>query len=345
MTETKYDIAKTSLISFPKTWLITGVAGFIGSNILEALLKLNQSVVGIDNFLTGKASNLEEVKELVSEEQWKNFVFLEGDISNIDFCECVFSNFDFDYVLHHAAIVSSVRSVDDPILTNQININDFLNILVLARDSKVKRFIYASSCAVYGNYSKATKIEDIIGDFVSPYAITKYTNELYAKLFSELYGIETVGLRYFNVFGKRQSFGGIYSTVIPNWLIDMINGKDIYINGDEYLSRDFCYVEDCVQACILAAFTKEASERYVYNIGSGVETTLCNLFYTMKRIIEHTLENTIVPDVMYRELRSGDVKYFRANINLAKEFLGYVPEWSLFDGLEKSLDWYLDKEK
>jgi len=241
-----YETIKTSLVAVPKTWLITGVAGFIGSNLLETLLKLNQSVVGLDNFSTGYQHNLDEVQTLVTPAQWDNFRLINGDIRNLDDCKSACN--DVNYVLHQAALGSVPRSIEDPITTNQNNIDGFLNMLVAARDANVNRFVYAASSSTYGDHPDLPKVEDKIGKPLSPYAVTKVVNELYADVFAKTYGFKTIGLRYFNIFGRRQDPNGAYAAVIPKWTAAMIQGADLFINGDGETSRDFCYIDNAVQA-------------------------------------------------------------------------------------------------
>ena len=250
---TRYEQVKADLQSKPKTWLITGVAGFIGSNLLETLLKLDQTVVGLDNFATGHQHNLDEVQGLVTEVQWQRFKFIEGDIRNLDDCNKAVSG--VDYVLHQAALGSVPRSIDNPIATNQANIDGFLNMLVASKDEGVKSFTYAASSSTYGDHPDLPKVEENIGNPLSPYAVTKYVNELYASVFYRTYGFSSIGLRYFNVFGPRQDPNGAYAAVIPKWAADLLKGSTIYINGDGETSRDFCYVGNAVQANILAALT------------------------------------------------------------------------------------------
>ena len=255
---TAYQTVRERLSHKPRTWLITGVAGFIGSNLLETLLTLNQRVVGLDNFSTGHQHNLDEVQRLVSAPQWKNFRFMRGDIREVNDCQAAmaFDGVAVDYVLHHAALGSVPRSIEDPINTNQSNIDGTLNMLVAARDAQVRRFVYAASSSTYGDHPGLPKVEDVIGKPLSPYAVTKYVNELYADVFARLYGLTTVGLRYFNVFGPRQDPDGAYAAVIPKWVSSMIKSEPIYVNGDGETSRDFCYVDNVCQINLLAAYTK-----------------------------------------------------------------------------------------
>ena len=287
---TAYEFLKQQLRSEPKTWLITGAAGFIGSNLLEALLKLNQRVVGLDTFSTGHQRNLDEVQSIVSSDQWSNFQFIKGDIRNLNVCRRAmrFSAYPLegegrgeetvDYVLHQAALGSVPRSIEDPITTNQNNIDGFLNILVAARDAKVKRLVYAASSSTYGDHPNLPKVEEKIGKPLSPYAVTKLVNELYAEVFASAYGFKTIGLRYFNVFGRRQDPEGVYAAVIPKWIAAMIKNEQVYINGDGETSRDFCYVDNVVQANLVASTVADcAAINQVYNVSTGQLTTLNQL--------------------------------------------------------------------
>ena len=272
-----YAQLQVTLKQAPKTWLVTGVAGFIGSNLLETLLKLDQTVVGLDNFATGHQHNLAEVQGLVSAEQWARFSFIEGDIRNLADCQQACAG--VDYVLHQAALGSVPRSINDPILTNSANITGFLNMLVAARDAKVQSFTYAASSSTYGDHPALPKVEANIGNPLSPYAVTKYVNELYADVFARTYGFNCVGLRYFNVFGQRQDPNGAYAAVIPKWTAAMIQGEPVLINGDGETSRDFCFIENTVQANLLAATTDNpAAKNQVYNVAVGDRTTLNDLF-------------------------------------------------------------------
>ena len=279
----KYDEVKKQLIQTPKTWLVTGVAGFIGSNLLETLLLLNQKVIGLDNFATGHQHNLDEVKTEVSLQQWDNFTFIKGDIRNFEDCEKALSteNLTVDYILHQAALGSVPRSIADPILTNSANITGFVNMLTAAKNAKVSTFVYAASSSTYGDHPALPKVEENIGKPLSPYAVTKYVNELYADVFNKTYGLNTTGLRYFNVFGKRQDPDGAYAAVIPKWTAAMIENQDLFINGDGETSRDFCFVENAVQANILAATANEEGKNQVYNVALGDRTTLNELFSSL----------------------------------------------------------------
>ncbi|WP_028471225.1 NAD-dependent epimerase/dehydratase family protein [Neptunomonas japonica] len=335
---TRYEQIKTELLASPKTWLVTGVAGFIGSNLLETLLKLNQRVVGLDNFATGFQHNLDEVEAQVSTEQWLDFQFIEGDIRQLRDCHtaCV----GVDYVLHQAALGSVPRSIDDPIATNETNISGFLNMLVAARDAKVTSFTYAASSSTYGDHPALPKVEENIGNPLSPYAVTKYVNELYADVFSRTYGFNTIGLRYFNVFGKRQNPNGAYAAVIPKWADSMISGEEIFINGDGETSRDFCYIENAVQANLLASMADENVKNEVYNVAVGDRTTLNELFDELKNALE---KNNVVYQVdrIYRDFRVGDVKHSQADISKAAEKIGYSPKYRISEGIETAMPWYI----
>ncbi|MBK1872183.1 Vi polysaccharide biosynthesis UDP-N-acetylglucosaminuronic acid C-4 epimerase TviC [Marinobacter sp. 1-3A] len=322
-----------------KTWLVTGVAGFIGSNLLEHLLKLNQRVVGLDNFATGHQSNLDEVQSLVSPEQWSRFTFIEGDIRNLEDCQQACEG--VDYVLHQAALGSVPRSLNDPTTTNAANITGFLNMLVAARDAGVKSFTYAASSSTYGDHPALPKVEENIGKPLSPYAVTKYVNELYAEVFARSYGFKAIGLRYFNVFGKRQDPNGAYAAVIPKWTAAMVSGEDVFINGDGETSRDFCFIENAVQANLLAATADESAKNEVYNVAVGDRTTLNILFASLK---EALAENCVVyeKEPVYRDFRPGDVRHSQADISKATSKLGYAPEYRIREGIAKAMPWYLD---
>jgi len=322
------------------TWLITGIAGFIGSNLLEKLLKMNQQVIGLDNFLTGHMSNLEEVKESVSPEQWTNLTFIEGDIRDLATCRKACNG--VDYVLHQAALGSVPRSIENPIATNENNLIGFLNIIVAARDAQVKRFVYATSSSVYGDHPGLPKVEDKVGRPLSPYAVTKKMNEIYADVFSEVYGFKTIGLRYFNVFGPRQDPNGPYAAVIPKWFSALRNGQDVYINGDGETSRDFCFVENVVQANIIAALTEnEDACNQVYNVAYGGRTTLKELFELIRDKVAKAYPSAAQINPIYRDFRPGDIRHSLANIDKAKKLLGYEPQYSVRSGLEKAGKWYL----
>lgn len=334
----QYQTVCEQLKQHPKTWLVTGVAGFIGSNLLETLLKLDQTVVGLDNFATGHQHNLDEVQSLVAPEQWANFKFYQGDIRNFEDCQKACAG--VDYVLHEAALGSVPRSIADPITTNAANITGFLNMLTAARDAEVKSFTYAASSSTYGDHPALPKVEENIGKPLSPYAVTKYVNELYAEVFARTYGFKTIGLRYFNVFGKRQDPNGAYAAVIPKWTAAMIAGDDVFINGDGETSRDFCFIENTVQANILAATTQnDEAKNQVYNVAVGDRTTLNDLFNAIKAALN---ENGVIytKEPVYREFRVGDVRHSQASIAKIQNLLKYKPQFSIQQGIQKAMLWY-----
>lgn len=334
----RYDQIKQELRTSPKCWMISGVAGFIGSHLLETLLLLNQRVVGLDNFATGYQRNLDEVESKVTSEQWARFDFHLGDIRNLDDCRKACT--DADYVLHQAALGSVPRSISDPIATNTSNIDGFLNMLVAARDAQVKSFTYAASSSTYGDHPKLPKVEDSIGKPLSPYAVTKYVNELYADVFARCYGFQAIGLRYFNVFGARQDPNGAYAAVIPKWTAALIKGVPVYINGDGETSRDFCYVANAVQANLLAAMTVNNDARnQVYNVAVGDRTTLNQLFHLLSDGLKSRGIKTNVKPI-YRDFRSGDVLHSQADVSKARHLIGYSPSHRLADGIAEALPWY-----
>ncbi|MEI2416953.1 SDR family oxidoreductase [Orrella sp. JC864] len=322
----------------PRTWLVTGCAGFIGSNLLETLLKLDQRVVGLDNFATGHQRNLDEVRGLVTAEQWARLRFIEGDIRKLDDCRQAAQG--VDHVLHQAALGSVPRSLNDPITTNEVNISGFLNVLVAARDAQVKSFVYAASSSTYGDHPGLPKVEDRIGKPLSPYAVTKYVNELYADVFARSYGFKSVGLRYFNVFGKRQDPEGAYAAVIPKWVAAMIRNEDVAVNGDGETSRDFCFVENAVQANLLAALAEGQAQDQVYNVAVSGRTTLNQLFeflvQTLGRIGVQYDKRPV-----YRDFRPGDVRHSQADISKGASLLGYAPTHTIVQGLEEAMPWYV----
>lgn len=334
-----YHIIQETLRSNPKTWLVTGCTGFIGSNLLEQLLKLGQTVVGLDNFSTGKQRNLDEVQSLVSSEQWSRFRFIEGDIRNLETCRLACSN--VDYILHQAALGSVPRSIDDPITSNASNVTGFLNLLVAARDANVQRFVYAASSSTYGDHPGLPKVEDQIGRPLSPYAVTKYVNELYADVFGRCYGMETVGLRYFNVFGPRQDPDGAYAAVIPKWIAALLRHEPVYINGTGETSRDFCYVQNAVQANLLAATVKNSEAvNQVYNVAVNARTDLNQLFALLRNGLTVKKPALKVVQLVYRDFRAGDVMHSLADISKAERLLGYQPTHTISQGLEEALGWY-----
>lgn len=321
----------------PKRWLVTGCAGFIGSNLVETLLKHDQHVVGLDNFATGFQRNLDEVQTLVSPAQWQRFKFIEGDICNSEDCQLACDG--ADYVLHQAALGSVPRSIADPIKTNGANISGFLNMLVAARDAKVSAFVYAASSSTYGDHPALPKLEQNIGKPLSPYAVTKYVNELYADVFSRTYGFNCTGLRYFNVFGPRQDPNGAYAAVIPKWTAAMIANENVIINGDGETSRDFCFIANAVQANILAAVTPLSTSE-VFNVAVGDRNTLNTLFSSIKSVL-NSQQFTYEKSAVYGEFRAGDVRHSQADISKAASLLGYQPVFNLESGLEIAIPWYI----
>lgn len=338
----RFEQIQQELRERPKKWLITGCAGFIGSNLLETLLKLDQTVIGLDNFATGHQHNLDEVKELAGSRQWRNFSFIKGDIRDITACQMAVKG--VDYVLHQAALGSVPRSLKDPIATNETNIGGFVNMLVVSRDAEVTSFVYAASSSIYGDHPGLPKVEDRIGKPLSPYAITKYVNELYAEVFARCYGFKTIGLRYFNVFGKRQDPDGAYAAVIPTWIAAMIRNDEVIINGDGTTSRDFCFVENAVQANLLAATASETSKNEVYNVAVSDITTLTQLFGYLKSILNKN-DIPFAGNPVYRDFRKGDVLHSQADIEKAVYGLGYAPVYRLRQGLEAAMPWYLEQHK
>ena len=336
----KYDALVQHLNSKRYTWLVTGVAGLIGTNLLITLLKLNQKVVGLDNFATGHKHNLEMASERVGIELWNNFSFIEGDICNIDdahrACKAV------DFVLHQAALGSVPRSIEDPVSTNASNIDGFLHMLVAARDAKVKRFVYAASSSTYGDHPGLPKVEDTIGRPLSPYAVTKFVNELYADVFARCYGISCIGLRYFNIFGPHQDPEGAYAAVIPKWVASMLSGDPVYINGDGDTSRDFCFIENAVQANLLAATSENKDAiNQVYNVAVGERTTLNKLYEMIRNLILEHEPGMSIESPIYRDFRSGDVRHSLADISKAKKLLGYAPTHRIGEGLNIAMSWYI----
>ncbi|MDP3324515.1 MAG: NAD-dependent epimerase/dehydratase family protein [Hydrogenophaga sp.] len=371
-TPTAYEKVQQQLRQEPKTWLITGVAGFIGSNLLETLLKLDQRVIGLDNFATGFQHNLDEVQTLVSPQQWARFDFIEGDIRNLADCQRACA--EVDHVLHQAALGSVPRSLADPITTNSANITGFLNMLVAARDAQVKSFTYAASSSTYGDHPALPKVEDTIGKPLSPYAVTKYVNELYADVFAKCYGFQTIGLRYFNVFGPRQNPNGAYAAVIPKWTGSLLAGEPVYINGDGETSRDFTFVANAMQANLLAATVSslplplgednslvpphlgegrggglpesvpQSPLNQVYNVAVGDRTTLNDLFRLLRdNLVSHGVPAHVHPT--YRDFRAGDVRHSLADISKGKTLLGYVPSHRLAQGVAEAMPWYVNQPR
>lgn len=333
-----YQELQESLVREPKTWLITGVAGFIGSNLLETLLKLDQRVVGMDNFVTGRRENLEEVRWSVSTQTWRNFTFMRGSICELRLCRKAVKG--VDYVLHQAALGSVPRSLKTPLATNEVNVNGFLNMLLASRDERVEKFVYAASSSTYGDHEQLPKVEDTIGRPLSPYAVSKLVNELYADVFARNYRMQAVGLRYFNVFGPRQDPEGPYAAVIPRWAHAIINGDDVCIYGDGETSRDFCFVDNAVQANLLAACVDNGSPSEVYNVAVGERTSLNDLFGMLKDALS-TRGIRYGKRPVYTDFRPGDVRHSLADIGKIQGQLGYQPSHRVRDGIENAVDWYL----
>ena len=337
-----FEAVKRELKESPRTWLVTGGAGFIGSHLLESLLKHDQRVVGLDNLSTGYRQNLDEVGSSVSQDQWNRFHFMEEDTRDLRACRAACRG--VDVVLHQAALGSVPRSIDDPITTHQSNVDGFLNMLVAARESGVRRFVYAASSSTYGDHPDLPKVEERIGRPLSPYAVTKYVNELYAEVFARAYSFHTIGLRYFNVFGPRQDPKGAYAAVIPRWFSAMLNGGAVGIYGDGETTRDFCYIENCVQANLLAACTEDrnALDR-VYNVAFGESTSLNRLFELIRESLSALGRGTTVLTPRYEDFRIGDVRHSLADITRARDLLGYAPEYSVRDGLKETAKWWIER--
>lgn len=333
-----FEAVGAQLKAEPKKWLITGVAGFIGSNLLEYLLRHDQSVVGLDDFSTGHQHNLHQVKQLVSDEQWQRFQFQQGSILDLEVCRRVVDG--TDYVLHQAALGSVPRSIEEPLQAHNANLTGFLNILIAARDAEVRRFVYAASSSTYGDHPGLPKVEDQIGRPLSPYALTKYANELYAEVFALNYGFKCIGLRYFNVFGPRQDPDGAYAAVIPKWVAAMIKGDTVRINGDGETSRDFCFVDNAVQANVLAALAPEDKADEVYNVAVGERTTLNELFEAIRAGLQ-VQGHAYGKSPEYGPFRQGDVRHSQADISKARNGLGYEPEFDIKRGLSNAVPWYL----
>lgn len=322
-----------------RSWLVTGCAGFIGSHLVEALLKLNQQVTGLDNFSTGHQRNLDDVRGCVTRQQWDRFTLMRADIRDRDACMKAVKG--ADVVLHQAALGSVPRSLHDPLTSHQVNVDGFLNMLIAARDARVGAFVYAASSSAYGDHPALPKVEERIGNPLSPYALTKRINEMYAQVFARCYGYSSIGLRYFNVFGKRQDPDGAYAAVIPRWINAMITGADVVINGDGNTSRDFCYIDNVVHANLLAAMAPQASRNQVYNIGVGDTSTLNALFLMLGEALGH---NNVIVDrpPVYEKERPGDVRHSQADIGKANRLLAYAPQYRIRQGLERTVPWYIE---
>jgi len=346
----RYEELKEELKSNQHTWLVTGAAGFIGSNLVEKLLILNQKVVGLDNFETGYQHNIDQALEdasaiLVADNGQLNtdsFHFIEGDIRDIDTCHEACKG--VDYVLHQAALGSVPRSIEDPVRTNKANIDGFLNMLVAARDAKVKRFVYAASSSTYGDHPDLPKVEDKIGKPLSPYAVTKVVNELYADVFAKNYGFKTIGLRYFNIFGKRQDPNGAYAAVIPKWVSSIIKREEVFINGDGETSRDFCYIENTIQMNLLAATTENDDvTNQVYNTALNDRTSLNQLYQIIEERLIERVGGLQKKEPTYLDFRAGDVRHSLADISKARDLLGYTPSHNIGQGLDEAMDWYVQQ--
>jgi UDP-N-acetylglucosamine 4-epimerase len=334
----RYERLRRQLEAAPKTWLISGVAGFIGSSLLETLLDLDQFVVGLDNFATGHRRNLNEVRAGVRRDQWARFRFTEGDIRILDDCRQACEG--VDYVLHQAALASSPRSVADPLSTNAANVTGFVNMLVAARDAKVQSFTYAASCSAYGDHPDLPKVEEVVGRQLSPYGVTKYVNELYAGVFARCYSFGTIGLRYFNVFGPRQDPEGEYAAVLPKWTAAMLKGEEVFISGDGKTSHDFCYIDNAVQANLLAAATDNPRAiNQVYNVAVGEQTTLNVLCAELYRSLKLIYPDLPKVEPVYRDFRVGDLRNSRADIGKARRLLCYAPTHRLAEGIAETILW------
>jgi UDP-N-acetylglucosamine 4-epimerase len=331
----QFDEICANLKESPKKWVVTGAAGFIGTNLSLKLLKLNQKVIAIDNFSTGSKANIDEVKKLKS----KKYKFIKGDVQNYAFCKKTLRGADF--VLHQAAIGSVPRSIKDPIYSHESNVNGFITILKAAVDCKIKKFVYASSSSVYGDHPALPKKEENVGNLLSPYAATKAIDELYAHVFARIYKTPCIGLRYFNVFGPRQSPKGPYAAVIPLWIDAMVKNKDVIVNGDGSYSRDFCYIDNVVQANILSALADKAADNRVYNIAYGDRTTLLELFNYLKKALEEHAKDRQIKPAIHRAFRKGDIPHSHADISLAQKYLGYAPTVRVGDGLKRTVEFIL----
>jgi UDP-N-acetylglucosamine/UDP-N-acetylgalactosamine 4-epimerase len=333
---------QSTLRAAPRTWLVTGVAGFIGSNVLETLLQLDQYVLGLDNFSTGYQENLDEVRAKLGPRKWARARVVEGDIRDLATCHRLCA--DVDYVLHQAALGSVPRSLAVPIRSHESNVSGFLNMLVAARDAKVRRLVYASSSSVYGDHPALPKTEDNVGQPLSPYAATKAINELYAGVFARAFNLNSIGLRYFNVFGPRQDPAGAYAAVIPRWIAALLQHEPIHIYGDGETSRDFSYIDNVVQANLLAATTDNpAALNQVFNIAIGETTTLNQLFHLIQNILRQADSSIPEQQPIYNDFRPGDVHHSHASIDKAQRLLGYSPTHRIQEGLELAMDWYRRK--
>ena len=327
-----------------KTWLVTGNAGFIGSNLAEFLLSHNQRVIGVDNFSTGYQHNIDDILISVGEEAAKNFLFIEGDIADFEICQKACEG--VDVVLHQAALGSVPRSIADPVTSNRSNITGFLNMLTAAKNAGIKRFIYASSSSVYGDSAELPKVEERTGNLLSPYAVMKMTNELYAGVFARTYNMETIGLRYFNVFGRRQDPNGAYAAVIPKWVGSLLSDEDVYINGDGETSRDFTYIDNVIQMNLLAGSTTNYETfGEAFNVAVGGRNTLNELYVTINDELSKHMKNFEKKEPIYRDFRAGDIRHSNANISKAQNLIGYAPTHDIYQGMEEAIGWYIENLK
>ena len=332
-------LLETRVAAAGGTWLVTGAAGFIGSNLLEALLRAGLQVVGVDDFSTGYRRNLDEVRALVGSQAWSRFRFIEGDLRSDAVCRDAVAG--VSYVLHQAALGSVPRSIEDPLRSFGANVDGFLRLLTAARDADVRRFVYASSSSVYGDSPALPKVEQTVGRPLSPYAATKFVDEVFADVYARTYGIECVGLRYFNVFGPRQDPAGAYAAVIPRWIDAMLSGHPVHVNGDGQTSRDFCFVDNAVQANLRAALCERLPAPHeVFNVAVGERTTLLEVFEAIRGRL--AARNPAVGSMqpVFRDFRAGDVRHSLADVSKARSVLGYDPQYGFTQGLDKALDWY-----
>jgi len=335
-----YEEARQRIRNVPRRWLVTGAAGFIGSHLVENLLGLDQTVVGLDNFSTGKRENLELVRQAAGEARWQKFRFVDADIRSLDACNAACES--IDVVLHQAGLGSVPRSIDKPLRTHDSNVNGFLNILLAARDAGAARLVYASSSAVYGDHPALPKVEAQLGRAMSPYGLSKRINELYAEVFAGCYGFASVGLRYFNVFGPRQDPDGPYASVIPAWIGALLRGETAYVNGDGSAARDYCHVDNVVQANLLAATVDDPQALgEAYNVAVGAQTTLDELFELMRALLAQRLPHVRTVRPVHRAPRRGDMLLSRADVAKAARLLGYRPTFDLAAGLAQTIDWYI----
>lgn len=342
--QTEYQQLLNTLQTDQKTWLVTGTAGFIGSNLAEFLLAHNQLVIGLDNFSTGYRKNLDQIAETVGNQAYKNFTFIEGDVSSLETCQSACQNVDI--ILHQAALGSIPRSIADPIASNLSNVTGFLTLLTAAKEAGIKRFVYASSSSVYGDSKELPKVEARTGNLLSPYSVTKFVNELYASVFNRIYGMETIGLRYFNVFGRRQNPNGAYAAVIPKWISSLLMDENVYINGDGATSRDFCYIDNVIQMNLLAGMTdNSAAFGEAFNVAVGGQTTLNKLYELITQELTKHVVGFKQKKAVYRDFRIGDIRHSNANISKAQKILGYQATHTIDQGMALAIEWYIANTK